>query len=249
MALNLDGTTGITSDSGTPVIENLNTTATGIDITGQLTTTGNVGIGTSSPTDKLTVSNGGIVVNSGNVKVTDGSTAFQMGVNNFATGYGMGTTSSTPLIFAANGSERMRIDSAGRVTMPYQPAFFVGRTSNFSYTGNDQTQPMVFDLVNRNMGGHYNASTGLFTAPVTGNYCFASGGYTSANLEQMWFIVNGVRTETYGTFDGQNATTSASGIVYLLAGDSLGIHYYVNVSSVTLYPNPNHTFFRGFLVG
>ena len=45
MALNLDGTTGITSDSGTPVIENLNTTATGIDITGQLTTTGNIGVG------------------------------------------------------------------------------------------------------------------------------------------------------------------------------------------------------------
>ena len=55
MALSLDGTTGITSDSGTPVIENLNTTATGIDITGQLTTTGNVGIGTSSPDTPLEV--------------------------------------------------------------------------------------------------------------------------------------------------------------------------------------------------
>jgi hypothetical protein len=75
-----------------------------------INSSGNVGIGTSSPTDRLTVSGGGIVVNSGNVKVTDGSTTFQMGVNNFATGYGMGTISNSPLIFAANNAERLRID-------------------------------------------------------------------------------------------------------------------------------------------
>jgi hypothetical protein len=80
----------------------------------RLNSTG-LGIGTSSPTDRLTVSGGGIVVNSGNVKVTDGSTTFQMGVNNFTTGYGMGTTSNSPLIFAANGAERVRITSAGNV--------------------------------------------------------------------------------------------------------------------------------------
>ena len=45
MALSLDGTTGITSDGGTPVIENLDTTATGIAVTGELTTTGNLGLG------------------------------------------------------------------------------------------------------------------------------------------------------------------------------------------------------------
>ena len=89
---------------------------TGDTMTGDLIVDTNVGIGTSSPTDKLTVSNGGIVVNGGNVKVTDGSTAFQMGVNNFATGYGMGTTSNTPLIFAANGSERLRILPTGGIT-------------------------------------------------------------------------------------------------------------------------------------
>ena len=40
MALSLDGTTGITSDGGTPVIENLDTTATGIAVTGTITADG-----------------------------------------------------------------------------------------------------------------------------------------------------------------------------------------------------------------
>ena len=40
MALSLDVTTGITSDGGTPVIENLDTTATGIAVTGTITADG-----------------------------------------------------------------------------------------------------------------------------------------------------------------------------------------------------------------
>ena len=55
MALSLDGTTGITSDGGTPVIENLDTTATGIAVTGELTTTGNVGIGTTTMNGKFNI--------------------------------------------------------------------------------------------------------------------------------------------------------------------------------------------------
>ena len=47
MALSLDGTTGITSDGGTPVIENLDTTATGINVTGVLTATSFSGDGSA----------------------------------------------------------------------------------------------------------------------------------------------------------------------------------------------------------
>jgi len=231
MALTLDGTTGITSDSGTPVIENLNTTATGIDITGQLTTTGNVGIGTSSPTDKLTVSNGGVVVNGGNVKVTDGSTAFQMGVNNFATGYGMGTTSNTPLIFAANGSERMRIDPAGRVTMPYQPAFMARPSGDYSpVAGSGQ----VFQLgtVLKNQGNHW--ASNVFTCPVDGMYLVTFTAYYNPATYNGY--VGAYITTTAGTYysfgpPGGDVTVTMSVVIPQAANDGIRFYTYSASSS------------------
>jgi len=113
-ALNMSGDT-----SGALQLQT-NGTTTAVTIN----TSQQVGIGTSSPSDALQVASGGVIISGGNLKVTDGTTSFQMGVNNFATGYGMGTTSSTPLIFAANGSERMRIDTSGNL--------LVGVTSTFT---------------------------------------------------------------------------------------------------------------------
>lgn len=65
-----------------------------------------------------------------------------------------------------NGAELMHIDSAGRVTMPYQPAFSVhGYGANFVGLS-------VAGDVQLNVGGHFNNTNGRFTAPVAGNYLF-----------------------------------------------------------------------------
>ena len=162
MALSLDGTTGITSDGGTPVIENLDTTATGISVTGELTTTGNVGIGTSSPSRQLVVNGAssssfiklmnntsGGTINDGFDLAFDGATVYY--ANREAGNH----------IFEANGAERARITSDGYFRMAsgsggiqfngdtaatnalddyeegtWTPTFSTGSasTSNFTYT-------------------------------------------------------------------------------------------------------------------
>jgi hypothetical protein len=125
MALILDGTTGITSDGGTPVIENLNTTATGIDITGEVTSDGltvdsttlvvdeannRVGIGTSSPTRTLEV-RGGFSASSSSQQI--------LLLSDFAENRIYSRDSSTgdyPLAIYTGVTERLRILSSGGIT-------------------------------------------------------------------------------------------------------------------------------------
>jgi hypothetical protein len=81
---------------------------------------------------------------------------------------------------AANNapSEKMKIDSVGRVTMPYQPAFKQG-VSNRTATGTDRVisgnNGDSFNFQTRdshNVGSHWNSTTGRFTCPVAGTYIF-----------------------------------------------------------------------------
>ena len=65
-------------------------------------------------------------------------------------------------------TERMRIDSSGRVTMPYQPSFGAYRSSGHINSLTD----VVYNGTFHNVGNHYSTSTGRFTAPVTGLYHF-----------------------------------------------------------------------------
>jgi hypothetical protein len=71
---------------------------------------GNVGIGTSSPSSKLSVvsgTNAGITVNDGTVNTILFNTSSANGT--------VGTTTNHPMAFYSNNAERMRIDSSGNV--------------------------------------------------------------------------------------------------------------------------------------
>ncbi len=92
--------------------------------------------------------------------------------------------------------ERMRINSNGYVTMPFQPAFHVWNQVNQTLTNNTVMQ---FDAATSNsarvfnQGGHY--ANGKFTAPVAGLYQFSvnvvmntsSGG----DARYIGFVLNG----------------------------------------------------------
>jgi hypothetical protein len=96
----------------------LTTTATGIDVTGTatmdgLTVDGNVGIGQSSPTSPLHVKSG--ANNDNSIITIEGATnnIFELG---YATaGAFLNSAAGDPMVFRINETERMRIDSSGRV--------------------------------------------------------------------------------------------------------------------------------------
>lgn len=111
-------------------------------------------------------------------------------------------------------TERMKIDSEGRVTMPYQPAFSVtGNTASFVGTN-------VAGTVQLNVGGHFNNTLGRFTAPVAGNYLFTFSLTTEDT--QSHFIDIGL--------NGSGGSGTVGG---------LHLHYgtaYQNGSVTTVYP-------------
>ena len=75
--------------------------------------------------------------------------------------------------FTKSGTVALRIDNAGRVTMPYQPYLHAtvgsGTTAiNFGTTHANVTVP--YNTIFTNTGNHFNTSTSTFTCPVAGIY-------------------------------------------------------------------------------
>jgi hypothetical protein len=193
---------------------------------------GRVGIGTASPSRQLHVSGSGsncairidntvsgrptllAYDDSQNLTLTNSS---DTGYFAFVNGTGAGT-------------ERMRIDSAGRVTMPYQPHARASRNSG-TVSGNTV---VVFNFADENVAGMYNTSTGRFTAPVAGRYLFSHGLF-SQNGYAAWVAwrVNGVNIAT--TYQNANNYDSVAGSIVLTmnAGDYADL--YVNGSGYALY--------------
>ena len=82
--------------------------------------------------------------------------------------------------FDIGGTERMRIDSAGRVTMPYQPMF-----SGYNADGTQTLSRNIHWNTFANVGNHMATSTGVFTCPVAGKYfcSFSSLSQASSGTE------------------------------------------------------------------
>ena len=154
------------------------------------------------------------------------------------------------------GTERVRVDSSGRVLMPYQPMFTVVNPTAAPTSGSGYY--FTNWSVIQNTGNHFNNSTGAFTAPVAGNYLFRM---------ILMGVDNGVTTSPHCGFslNGNSNTGGAMGyasngmwehyndarhksdsmhIIKMSAGDT--------VRTFTLYSGlsqPDRTYFMGILLG
>ena len=215
---------------GVGIDDNATSTAITID------SSENVGIGTTSPAGKLDVLTGTF----GGLKVEDGTasaggvaganiTAYQGSTNsnvrsltveaqNFIvrTGVPQGTTTT----------ERMRIDPAGIVTMPYQPAF-----QAFSDSNSNQIASGYYIWTNELLDNGNNFSSSAFTAPTSGIYTFTANaqlyGMSTAGF-QMEIRKNGVKiaAAAYGSSDAttDHDDVAATVVVYLNTNDSVKVY-------------------------
>lgn len=171
------------------------------------------------------------------------------------------TGASGYLGFSTNSLERMRLDSSGRVTMPYQPSFDAYNYAALTSAGN-----IVFTSVWHNTGNHYNTSTGVFTAPVAGLYSFNFSALMRAGgdvaYQRVLFKINGTANTRFfdslvggtagasgGAFEGWNyiALTGAK-TIKLAANDAVQLY---SESGAGLYVSGTGEYghFAGSLIG
>ena len=81
-----------------------------------------------------------------------------------------GASNTTTTIKTNGGTDAMTIDTSGRILTPARPAFHVQNNAQQTASANNET--VLFQVVNLNSGGHWDASNHKFTVPVAGIYVF-----------------------------------------------------------------------------
>ena len=195
---------------------------------------GNVGVNTADPTSlgggsKLTVNQ----ANDGNIIFARGGSTRQVQLGTTSTtGYINADNTTNGLALHMNGTERMRIDASGRVTMPYQPLFFgtlsnhVSPNTNVPSPGNTITSFNVYE----NVGNHWNNTTGIFTCPVAGRYMMSAYyiKYPATSTCHVDVYKSGSYYDARIRAEETGGYSQASGMIYITcaANDTLEWKYF-----------------------
>jgi hypothetical protein len=251
------------SGADLPTVTNLNATGivTATSFSGPLTgnatglsgnpnisvsTIGVNGASPQTPIDAISNSSGnGITVRG---RSADGLGNIRFTSNNYATLYGgFKHDASTLTIF--NGIDRVTIDSSGRLTNPYQPAFIASKNSGQNLTSS-VGNVVSFDTEVIDIGSNY--SSNKFTAPVSGTYQFQftcmgsspNAGYLRMSLKKNGSGFYGITYATI-TVNGYESIVSSS-LINLSANDYVEAEIYPSMASFAL---DNTGTFSGYLVG
>jgi len=138
-----------------------------------------------------------------------------------------------------DNTKRLNIDSSGRVTMPYQPAFMVTMNTSPTLTGTTE-QILTWNSEIFDIGSNFNTSNYRFTAPVNGLYhmhihfeLHSDSNWTNSTWAYIGdYFINGTRAtgaDYWGHSYKYNLATNAA-ILQLNAND------YVDVRAI---PNSN----------
>lgn len=213
------------------------------------TMTGNLGIGTNSTSTELTIGA------AGTPQIDLFNTTSADVLANLRAEVDVGTGGSLVFQTKRNGNtpvDVIKADSAGRVTMPYQPSFRAGSSSQI-YNGTASNAYVVLPTVHHNTGSHYSSSTGKFTAPVDGLYHFSfSGNIIEYNGETGFLytelMINGSREGIFYLADlpdNEWKLMSWSLTINLLAND----YAQVTQSQYSRLDSSSWTQFSGYLIG
>jgi len=197
--------------------------------------------------DGLSIS--GVSTFTGGVQV---GTAATIKTNGNATFSGIVTSTE----YRGGGSSGITIDSSGNVTKPTNFHILVQRSGNQTgYNASNLSDPIIWNSVvtgesSTGASSHFDTSTGLFTAPVTGMYHFHASINCNFDCEGGWIILDGSRP-SYAAFYPNN-TQSADGhlIYHITAGQTVGLKWYDNGNTdATINANTHHTWWRIVLLG
>ena len=244
------------------------------DPNGAITVSGsNVGIGTSSPSAPLHVSGGGTgsVIIDGTDSIrpsTDSSLITISGGNatNSGANYSMFGGSHASLAnvhrWRTGGTERMRIDATGAVTMPAQPKIVAVGSSSAAKSDYSTGEVISYWSIVSSVGILH--SNGRFTVPASGTYFVTFNLYTylennghehhSFHLHKNGSVFGRDQHEvTSSMFSGtgvsihrRDRTAQATFVVDLSANDFVEVK---NANAADMYLGSTHNHFSMFMLG